>query len=89
MKTFFYKSILVFVLFILAIHFSFGLIKKELKNEYINLISKESVENIKNKIRDELKDGIEKEELISSDDAKLLNDYFIKLKLEFKKANSE
>ena len=89
MKIFFYKSILVFVLFILAIHFSFGLIKKQLKNEYINLISKEGIEDIKNKIRNELKDGIKKEKLISSEDSKLLKDYLMKLKLELEKTNSE
>ena len=31
MKIFFYKSILVFVLSVLTIHFSFGLITKEIK----------------------------------------------------------
>ena len=43
MKIFFYKSILVFILFILAIHFSFSVIKKEIKNEYIEFFSKENV----------------------------------------------
>lgn len=82
MKIFFYKSILVFVLFILAIHFSFGLITKQIKKEYTNIISKEGVENIKNKIRKELKNGVEKKVLISPDDAKLLNNILIKLKSE-------
>ena len=58
MKIFFYKSILVFILFILAIHFSFTIIKKQIKNDYLNFISKENVEYIKDKIRVELKNGI-------------------------------
>ena len=60
MKIFFYKSILVFVLFILAIHFSYGVITKQIKREYSNLISKEKVEHIKNKIREELKMELKK-----------------------------
>jgi len=89
MKIFFYKSILVFALFILAIHFSFGLIKKNLKREYTNLISKEKVEDIKNKIREELKNGAEKEVLIDPEDAKLLNNFLIKLKSELEKTNNK
>ena len=46
MKIFFYKSILVFVLFVIAIHFSYGMIKKDLKREYTNLISKEKMVDI-------------------------------------------
>ena len=89
MKIFFYKSVLVFALFILAIHFSFGLIKKNLKREYTNLISKEKVEDIKNKIREELKNGAEKEVLINPEDAKLLNNFLIKLKSELEKTNNK
>jgi hypothetical protein len=89
MRIFFYKSILVFVLFILAIHFSFGVIKKQIKNEYINLISKEKVESIKNKIREELKIGIEKEVLINPEDGKLLNNFLFKLKAELEKSKNK
>ena len=89
MKIFFYKSVLVFALFILAIHFSFGLIKKDLKRDYTNLISKEKVEDIKNKIREELKNGAEKEVLIDPEDAKLLNNFLIKLKSELGKTNNK
>ena len=89
MRIFFYKSILVFVPFILAIHFSFGVIKKQIKNEYINLISKEKVESIKNKIREELKIGIEKEVLINPEDGKLLNNFLFKLKAELEKSKNK
>ena len=85
MKIFFYKSVLVFVLFILAIHFSFGLISNKLKNEYKNLISKEKVEHIKNKIRIELKNGIKKEDLINPKDAKLINKFLKKIKTDLEK----
>ena len=85
MKIFFYKSVLVFALFILAIHFSFGLISNKLKSEYMNLISKERVEHIKNKIRIELKNGIKKEDLINPKDAKLINKFLKKIKTDLEK----
>ena len=85
MKIFFYKSVLIFFLFILAIHFSYGLIKKQVKNEYNNLISKERSEYIKNKIRKELKNGIEKDQLINSEDANLINNFLNKIKSELEK----
>jgi hypothetical protein len=87
MKIFFYKSVLVFVLFVLAIHFSFGLITKQIKKEYINLFSKEKIEYFKDKIRDELKNGVKKDKLLNAADAELLNTILIKLKLELEKNN--
>ena len=82
MKLFFYKSILIFFLFIASIHFSFGLIKNELKRDYNKVISKENSEQIKNKIREELRNGIKKEDLLNDEDAKLLNDFIKKIKSE-------
>lgn len=85
MKIFFYKSILIFFLFILAIHYSFGLIKKQMKNEYSNLSSKENVEKIKNKIREEIKNSLNKEVLINSDDAELIKSFYNKVKKDLEK----
>ena len=85
MKIFFYKSILVFTLFILAINFSFGLITKQLQNQYKNLVSKENIEKLKNKIRDELKNGSQKESLIGAEDAKLINQFLIKISSDLEK----
>jgi len=89
MKIFFYKSILVFVLFVLAIHLSFGLIKKQVKREYTNFISKEGIEHVKDKIRKEIKNATKKKVLINSEDAELLNNFLIKLKLELEKTKNK
>ncbi len=40
------------------------------------------MENIKNKIRKELRDAVEKENYLSIDDAKLINEFINKLKQE-------
>ena len=82
MKLFFYKSVLVFFLFIIAIHFSFGLIKNELKREINKISSKENVDQIKENIREEIKDGLDKERYLNQEDARLLNDFLNKIKSE-------
>ena len=87
MKIFFYKSILVSVLFVLTIHFSFGLITKKLKSEYKNLVSKENVEHVKIKIREELESGSKKDVLIKPEDAKLINKFLNKIKSDLEKNN--
>lgn len=85
MKIFFYKSLLVFFLFILAIHFSFSVISKKIKNEYHTTVSKEGLENLKIKIREELKNASEKDTLIKPNDAKLINDFLKKIKSDLEK----
>ena len=82
MKIFFYKSILIFVLFILAIHFSFGLIKKELSREISNLTSKESLEAMKDKLREEIKIGSEKDNILKPEDAKIIKRFLDKVQSE-------
>ena len=85
MKIFFYKSILVFALFILAVHFSFGIITKELKREYSKLISKEKIEQAKNKIRDEMQNAVKKDSYIKTEDAIIINKFINKIKSDLEK----
>ena len=80
MKLFFYKSILVFSLFIIAVHFSFGLIKNELKREFNKLVSKENAEQFKNKIREEMKNAVNKDDFLDNEDAILINKFLSKIR---------
>jgi hypothetical protein len=80
MKIFFYKSILIFTLFILSVHFSFSIITKKLKSQYSHFISEEGIRALKIKIREELKNGSEKDILINPDDALLINKFLKKIK---------
>jgi hypothetical protein len=64
-------------------------IKKQMKREYSSVISKEKIEYIKDKLREELKKGTEKQMLINFEDAKLLNDFLNKLKSELKKTENK
>ena len=80
MKIFFYKSLLIFALFILSVHYSFSIISKKIKHNYESYMSKEGIEVLKIKIRQELKDSSKKDSLISPDDAKLINKFLNKIK---------
>ena len=85
MKLFFYKSILVFSLFIIAVHFSFVLIKNEIKREFNKLVSKENAEQFKNKVREEMKNAVNKDDFIDKEDAMLINKFFSKIRADLAK----
>ena len=55
---------------------------KQLNKELTELKSKKNIEIIKDKLRDELRNAISKENYLSPDDAKLINEFINKLKKE-------
>ena len=85
MKIFIYKILFSCVCFFLLFQLTIGLKIKQLNNELERLKSKENIEVIKNKLRDELKNAVNKENYLSADDAKLINEFINKLKNELSK----
>jgi hypothetical protein len=59
-----------------------GYTVKKIKGEIYNLKSKENIEFIKNKIRDEINAAIKKDKLLDERDKKLINDFIEKLRKE-------
>ena len=86
MKIFFYKSVLIFFLFIVAFHFTFGIASKNIKRQMQETLSKGSVEKVKNQIRDEMENAVKKDRYISSEDAKLINKFLNKIKTDLEKS---
>ncbi len=82
MKTFVYKTLFIFVCIFILFQLTIGVKLKQLNNELAKLKSKQNIEIIKDKLRDELKNAISKENYLSSDDAKLINEFINKLKKE-------
>ena len=82
MKTFVYKTLFIFVGIFLLFHLTIGVKLKQLNKELATLKSKENIEIIKDKLRDELRNAISKENYLSPDDAKLINEFINKLKKE-------
>ena len=82
MKTFVYKTLFIFVGIFLLFQLTIGIKLKQLNKELAELKSKKNIEIIKNKLRDELRNAISKENYLSPDDAKLINEFINKLKKE-------
>tara|TARA_B100001996_G_scaffold334822_1_gene285156 strand:- start:298 stop:555 length:258 start_codon:yes stop_codon:yes gene_type:complete len=84
MKIFIYKFLIsvigVFILYQLTI----GLTIKKVEKTIFELSSKENIESIKQKIRDEMTNGIQKEKILNDEDAVLLRKFYSKIKEELK-----
>ena len=82
MKIFVYKALFVFVCIFILFQLTVGMKIKQLKQELEKLQSKENIENIKEQLRDELRNAVSKENYLSPEDAKLINEFINKLKKE-------
>ena len=82
MKTFVYKTLFIFICIFLLFHFTVGAKLKQLENELTKFKSKKNIEMIKDKIRDELRNANKKENYLTPEDAKLINEFINKLKKE-------
>ena len=87
LKTFFIKLIAVTFSIIIIINVTYNLIfaeKFETINKLLSLDNKENVEQIKDKIRFEIKKGLAKDKIFNEEDKKLLYEFYLKVKNEFK-----
>ena len=82
MKIFVYKTLFVFVCLFLLFQLTIGMKLKEVNHELEKLKSKENIEAIKEKLRGELRNAVNKENYLSPDDAKLINEFINKIKGE-------
>ena len=60
---------------------------KQLNNEIEKYKSQKNINDLKNKLRDELRTAVNKENYLSPEDAKLINDFINKLKKELSNSN--
>ena len=82
MRIFIYKSLFIIILIYILFQLTIGYTVKKIKGEIYNLKSKENIEFIKNKIRDEINAAIKKDKLLDDRDKKLINDFIKKIKKE-------
>ena len=87
MKIFVYKTLFIFVGIFILFQLTVGAKLNQLDKELTQIKSKENIEIIKNKLREELKNAISKENYLSPDDAKLINEFINKLKKELSNTN--
>ena len=87
LKKFIIKLVAVTFAIIVVINVTYNLIfadKLENINKILLLNKKENIESLKDKIRSELKQGLEKDQILNKEDKMLIYKFYLKIKNEFK-----
>ena len=79
MKIFLIKSIIIFIGLFLLFKITIGSVINNFQKELENQISNEKIILMKDKVREEMKKGIEKDRILNPDDAQLLGKFLNKL----------
>ena len=87
MKLFIYKSIIVSFLIILIFKATIGSVIKNYEKKIYESFNKEKLEYVKEKIRGELNNALEKENYFSKEDAILINKFLTKIRDELSSNN--
>ena len=87
MKIFIYKSLFVSFLVLILFKLTIGTLVNNYEEKFEKFFSKEYINKVKIKIREEVKTGIEKERILSAEDALLINKFFNKLQKEISDAD--
>ena len=82
MKIFIYKSLIVIFLVFVLFHTTIGYVLRDYEGKIYNTFDKEKISFIREKIREEIKDGINSDRILSQEDAALLNDFINKIRSE-------
>ena len=87
LKKFIIKLVAVTFAIIVVINVTYNLIfadKLENINKLLLLNKKENIESLKDKVRSELKQGLEKDQILNKEDKVLIYKFYLKIKNEFK-----
>jgi predicted PurR-regulated permease PerM len=87
MKIFVYKTLFVFVCIFILFQLTVGVKIKQLNDQLNQLKSQKNIYHLKNKLRNELKNAVKKENYLNPEDAKLINDFLNKIKKELSNNN--
>ena len=87
MKLFIYKSIIVSFLVILIFKATIGSVIKNYEKKIYESFNKEKLEYVKEKIRGEINNALEKENYFSKEDAILINKFLTKIRDELSSNN--
>ena len=92
LKIFFIKLICITLSVIIIINITYNLIfadKLENLNNFLSINNKESIEQIKNKIRIEIRKGLAKDNILNQEDKILLYNLYHKVTDEFKEIDQK
>ena len=88
MKQFIYKIAIFIVATILIYEFTIGKQINKYTDKLNTISSKEGRKESVNKLREEIKKGVKKERYLSKEDAKLINQFLIKIQKELTEAGN-
>ena len=89
MKIFLYKFAIILVGVFLLFEFTIGYKLKNYERNLTNILSKQNIESIKQKAKDEMRIAINKDVYLDPKDAKLLNEFIKKIQKELKNSENE
>lgn len=79
MRLFVYKTLFVFFCLFLLFNLTIGYQIRKIENSIQNISSKEKIESLKEKIRKEMKSGIDKDNLFKNEDRILIKKFLKKI----------
>ena len=82
MKIFIYKTIFVAMCLLILYQLTIGRKIADYEHKLINLTTDQGRELIRNKIRDEIKKGIEKDQILKTEDREILKQFITKIQNE-------
>lgn len=82
MRIFIYKLIIFFLSCFLFYKLTIGYTLRSIQSKINFISSKENVELLKSKIREEISNGLKKEKILNKNDAILINEFIKKIKQE-------
>lgn len=82
MKIFIYKTLILLIAALLLFKLTFVNLIKEYESKILTNFGKERLEYTKIKLKDEIQNSLKKDKILSDEDAKLLREFFIKIKNE-------
>ena len=86
MKIFLYKSLFIFFLVLIVFKLTIGKLITNYEKKFEELLSKEYINKVKTEIRAEMRAGIEKDNILNTEDAQIINKFLIKLQKEISNA---
>ena len=82
MKLFIYKSLIVIFLVFVLFHTTVGYLLRDYEAKIYNTFDKEKIFFIKEKIREEIIDGLDNDRILNKEDAALLKKFINKIRSE-------
>ena len=87
MKIFVYKFLIILVGIFIVFQLTIGLLIKEMKSTFVEYTSGDNILFLKDKLRNEIKENLKKDQILNNEDAKLLKQLLEKINKELKNSN--